>query len=191
MPCEGNLTSNASLTTDGTILSANLDNYIYARNNDNGRLIYAYGRVFSSANGWFVIRGGSGNAELVDPSVDVESAGGIWINAGGGGTFSTNFVPPIGNGFRPVTIPFTFDVPFFLSVSDDIRFQSGYFTNTEFLFEDGAFLLATFHIQTVDGQPIPGAFIEQTTPEPNLGLAVILMLGILLRNGRKNKIIRC
>jgi hypothetical protein len=191
MPCQGTLTSDASFTTDGRILSAILDTYIDARNNDNGQLIYAYGRVYAYATGWFVIRGGSGNAELVDPSADVQSAGGIWRNAVGGDTFSTNFLPPIGNGFRPLTIPFTFDVPFFLSASDDIRFQSGYFTNTEFFFEDGAFLLATFHIQTLDGQPIPGAVIEQTTPEPNLGLAVILMLGILLRNGWKNRIIRC
>jgi hypothetical protein len=151
----------SSISPAGGGLHVTLANYIgpVAFPTTPGVLTQYIGESETSASGEFVITGGSGAGELIARGGN-DSAGyidGMSVSE----AYTSNFLP-YPDPYRMtdiVTVPFTFGVPFALTVGDDMKF-SGASTGRALSIEDGSFWDAYFFVYDSDGNRVPGAIIS-------------------------------
>ena len=132
----------------------------------------------TSASGEFVIRGGSGTGELIanggNDSIGVFN--GVNVNE----VFTSNFLAPlpIRNGNQIVTIPFTFGVPFVLTVSDDMQLSAATGVGRALEVEDGTFWNALFSVYDSNGNHVADASISEV-PEVSSIWLLVAVLGVV------------
>src|ERR1035438_2524786 len=108
--------SESSITASGSSLNAQLDNYMLGAEVPAAGLVIQYqGELSTSSSGEFVISGGSGTGQL--RGFDYSDLFAYFDNSAASEVYSSNFVYPTRGG-GPVTIPFTFGVPFTLTLAD-------------------------------------------------------------------------
>ncbi|HLK63265.1 MAG TPA: hypothetical protein VKU19_07485 [Bryobacteraceae bacterium] len=166
-------------------LDSSLGNYVsFSFVVPAGLDVKIHGEVETSSSGEFVISGGSGTGSLAGIATgDYTASCGFRTVCQAEETYYSNFVQP---PFPTVVAPFsfTFDVPFVLTISDDIVFSAEYgFSQGDLFFEDATDVFVNFRVLDANGDPVPGAQILQI-PEPysvvpsatGVGLIILLLL---------------
>jgi hypothetical protein len=171
----------SSITASNGTLRATLINYIGPTtfSASSGVFTQYVAETETSASGEFVIRGGSGTGELIanggNDSIGVFN--GVNVNE----VFTSNFLPaplPTRNGNQIVTIPFTFGVPFVLTVSDDMQLSAATGVGRALEVEDGTFWNALFSVYDSNGSPVPDASISEV-PEVSSIWLLVAVLGVV------------
>jgi hypothetical protein len=164
----------------GNTVSVDLTNYIWPSFSAPPGLTIDYnGESKTSAIGEFVISGGSGTGNLMGIIVDDYAAFAIGI-ASYSEVYSSNFVyplPGLGMG-QMVTFPFTFGVPFTLTLADDIRFGGGAHNGGESTMEKVTVLSGSLTIFDANGNPVPGATISEVPEVSSAWLLLTMAAGL-------------
>ena len=171
----------SSITASGSNIHVNLVNYIwYDFAPPPGFLLEYSGETQTSATEEFVITGGTGASELRGLARG-DYAAWHWDHgpAGASETYISNFVyPGMGVNYSDlVTVPFTFGVPFTLSLSDDIRFSGNANYPYDSDLEDITTVYLDLSVFGADGNPVPGASISAVPEMSSLGLTAALLAG--------------
>jgi hypothetical protein len=153
-------------------------------------LIQYSGESKTSTTGEFIISGGSGAGVLIGTANGDFFAHREGV-ANAGETYVSNFVQPGGGPYsKTVILPFTYGVPFVLTLEDDMVFSgsTSLFGYSEL--EDVTSVDVTFAIFDDSHRgPVPGAFISAVPEVSSAWLLVTVSGGMGLLVRRRNALI--